>query len=152
MLHAAYRWLLAHQPVDQPLALSWGDAKLGNCVFHQGRVAAALDWEMAALSNPVDDLAWWLMLDESLSTGYGLPRLPGLPSRAQSIARWERVSGHSARDLPYYEVFAAWRFAILMARIGTLFTQRGLASGASGMDVNNGGARLLALLAKQHGF
>lgn len=152
MLHAAYRWLLAHQPVDQPLALSWGDAKLGNCVFHQGRVAAALDWEMAALSNPVDDLAWWLMLDESLSTGYGLPRLPGLPSRAQSIARWERVSGHSARDLPYYEVFAAWRFAILMARIGTLFAQRGLASRASGMDVNNGGARLLALLAKQHGF
>ena len=28
------------------------------------------------------------MLDESLCTGYGLPRLAGLPTRAESVARW----------------------------------------------------------------
>ena len=151
-LHAAHRWLLAHQPADEPVALCWGDAKLGNCVFSEGRVVAALDWEMAALSNPVDDLAWWLVLDESLCTGYGLPRLRGLPSRGESVARWQAASGHSARDLPYYEVFAAWRFAILMARIGTLFMQRGLAPRETAMDVNNGGAAVLRLLAQQHGF
>lgn len=151
-LHAAHRWLLAHQPANEPVALCWGDAKLGNCVFSKGRVVAALDWEMVALSNPVDDLAWWLVLDESLCTGYGLPRLHGLPSREVSVSRWQTASGHSARDLPYYEVFAAWRFAILMARIGTLFMQRGLAPRESAMDVDNGGANLLHLLAQRHGF
>ncbi len=152
LLHAAHRWLLAHQPEPGPVALSWGDAKLGNCVYRDGRVAAALDWEMATLAHPVDDLAWWLMLDDALSTGYGLPRLQGLPTRQETVDHWQRASGHSAAQLPYYEVFAAWRFAILMARIGTLFMQRGQAPKSSNMDTQNGGGQLLRLLAQQHGF
>ena len=43
-LHAAFDWLHAHQPADEPVALSWADAKLGNCVYRDGRVAGALDW------------------------------------------------------------------------------------------------------------
>jgi len=151
-LHAAHEWLTAHQPADEPVALSWGDAKLGNCVYRDARVAAALDWEQATLANPVDDLAWWLMLDESLCTGYGLPRLAGLPSRAETIAHWERASGHSARDLPYYDVYAAWRMAYVMARIGTVFMERGLVPRASEMDCRNGGATLLAMHARRLGF
>ena len=43
-LHAAHEWLVSHQPADEPLALSWGDAKLGNVVYaDDGRVAGALD-------------------------------------------------------------------------------------------------------------
>jgi aminoglycoside phosphotransferase (APT) family kinase protein len=151
-LHQAYRWLLAHQPKDEPMSLLWGDAKLGNCVYRDGKLVGALDWEMAALGNPVDDLAWWLTLDESMCTGYGLPRLAGLPSRDETVACWERVTGRSARDLPYYDVYAAWRFAIVMARIGTIFMERGYVPRESGMDVKNGGATLLAALARRHGF
>lgn len=151
-LHRAYEWLLAHQPQESVLALSWGDAKLGNCIFRNGQVVAALDWEMATLANPVDDLAWWLMLDESLSAGYGVPRLDGLPSREESVAYWERASGHSARDLPYYEVYAAWRMAYVMARIGTVFTQRGWVAPELEMDLRNGGAFLLAQHAQRLGF
>lgn len=151
-LRAAERWLLAHQPGEQAVALSWGDAKLGNCVFRDGRVVAALDWETAALSSPVDDLAWWLVHDESLSAGYGVPRLAGLPAREETVAHWERASGHHARDLDYYEVLAAWRFAIVMARIGTLFMQRGWVPPESAMDLNNGAAAVLATRAARHGF
>ncbi len=151
-LHRAYDWLIAHQPKDEPVALSWADAKLGNCVCRDDRVVAALDWEQATLANPVDDLAWWLMLDESLCTGYGVPRLAGLPSRAETVAHWERASGHSARDLPYYDVFAAWRMAYVMARIGTVFIERGWVPRDSQMDRDNGGATLLALHAQRLGF
>ncbi len=151
-LHAAFDWLHAHQPTDEPLALSWADAKLGNCVYHDGRVVGALDWEQATLANPVDDLAWWLMLDESLSTGYGVPRLASLPTRDETVAHWERASGFSARDLPYYEVFAAWRMAYVMARIGTVFMQRGWVPRESQMDLQNGGSTLLALHAARLGF
>jgi len=151
-LRSAFDWLWRHQPQGESMALSWGDAKLGNCVFREGRVVAALDWEQATLANPVDDLAWWLMLDESLSDGYGVPRLAGLPSRAESIAYWERASGLRARDLPYYDVYAAWRMAYVMARIGTIFLERGWVKPQDEMDVRNGGATLLALHAERLGF
>ncbi|MBU6258016.1 MAG: phosphotransferase family protein [Burkholderiales bacterium] len=152
LLHDAYRWLHAHQPDDEPVALQWGDAKLGNCVYRDGAVVAALDWEEPALGSPVDDLAWWLTLDDSMSTGYGVPRLAGLPTREETVAHWERASGHSARHLDYYEVFTAWRFAIVMTRIGTIFTQRGLVPPQAEMDLRNGGAVLLRQLADRHGF
>lgn len=151
-LHAGYAWLLANQPSDEPVALSWGDAKLGNCVYRDDHVVGALDWEQAALANPVDDLAWWLMLDASLSTGYGVARLAGLPTREETVAHWERASGCSAHALPYYDVYAAWRMAYVMARIGTVFMERGWVPHESEMDVRNGGAALLAMHAARLGF
>jgi aminoglycoside phosphotransferase (APT) family kinase protein len=152
-LHTALAWLRHHSPPAGPVSLSWGDAKLGNCVFNaQGRVAAALDWEQATLSHPVDDLAWWLMLDECLSDGYGVPRLSGLPTRQETVAHWERASGLRADDLPFYEVFTAWRMALIMARIGTLFTQRGWVDAQAQMDVRNGAATLLTRHAQRLGF
>jgi aminoglycoside phosphotransferase (APT) family kinase protein len=153
LLWRALEWLQQHQPQDEPMALSWGDAKLGNCVFAgDGRLVGMLDWERPALANPVDDLAWWLMLDESMCTGYGLPRLAGLPGRAETIARWEQVSGCSATDLAYYELLAAWRFAIVMSRIGDIFTKRGWVTPDARMDLRNGGSRLLELHAERLNF
>ena len=144
LLQAGEIWLRAHRPVDEPLAFSWGDAKLGNCMFDGDELVAVLDFEQATIANPVDDLAWWLMLDDSLSRGYGVPRLVSLPTRAESVARWEAASGFEARDLDYYEVYAAWRMAFVMARIAHIFRSRGWIASDSDMDVNNGGANLLA--------
>lgn len=152
LLRRGLKWLQQHQPQDEPIALSWGDAKLGNCVFQEGRLTGMLDWERPALANPVDDLSWWLMLDQSLCTGYGIPRLAGLPSREETVAHWEQASGFSARDLPYYDVFSAWRFSLVMTRIGRIFTERGWVAADQRMDLNNGGSTLLKLLADQHGF
>lgn len=151
-LHRGLQWLERNQPSNEPLALSWGDAKLGNCVFKDGQLSGMLDWERPAIANPVDDLSWWLMLDESLCTGFGLPRLAGLPSREESIAYWEKASGHSAANLPYYDVFSAWRFTLVMSRIGHIFTQRGWVEADKQMDHNNGGSTLLKILAEQRSF
>ena len=152
LLWRCLQWLEAHAPQDEPVSLSWGDAKLGNCVFKDGQLSGMLDWERPALANPVDDLSWWLMLDESLCTGYGVPRLAGLPSREETVAHWERASGFGAQDLPYYDVLSAWRFAIVMTRIGHIFTQRGWVPPEAEMDLRNGGSRLVELLAERHHF
>jgi aminoglycoside phosphotransferase (APT) family kinase protein len=151
-LHRAYDWLRANQPRDEPIGLIWGDAKLGNCVCRDGAVVAALDWEMAALGNPVDNLAWWLMLDESLCTGWGLPRLAGLPSREESLAHWQRCGGADLRDREYYEIHAAWRFAIAMTRIGTLLMDKGYTPREARSDEVNCASALLAAHAARHGF
>ncbi|MFZ9086739.1 MAG: phosphotransferase family protein [Steroidobacteraceae bacterium] len=152
LLHRAEAWLRAHLPTDEPLGFCWGDAKLGNCLFRDGELVGVLDFEQASLGNPVDDLAWWLMLDDALSRGYDVPRLASLPGRDESIAAWERASGLAADHLEYYEVYAAWRMAFIMARIAALFRARGWIPADSDMDERNGGSALLAIHAQHYGF
>jgi aminoglycoside phosphotransferase (APT) family kinase protein len=152
LLRRAGDWLMSHQPTGEPLAFSWGEAKLGNCLFDSGRLVGALDFEQASIGSPIDNLAWWLMLDDALSRGYGVPRLAALPPRDESIAYWESRSGHSAEHLEYYKIYAAWRFAFIMTRIAHAFRQRGWITLDSDMDTQNGAMTLLREHAALHGF
>ena len=115
----ALDWLQANQPNEEPTVLCWGDARLGNIIFKPSLdgIAAVLDWEMAVLGNPVQDLAWFNYLDATFAEGLGMPRLDGLPTYEQTIAQWEQASGFSARDYDYYQIFAGMRFGLIMSRI-----------------------------------
>jgi len=142
-LHRAYEYLLATMPSDQPVALCWGDAKPPNLMFEGTRVSGVLDWEMVHLGNPVHDLAWWLVLDDSLTDGLGLPKLPGIPSRERLVDVWQESSGHSAAELDYYELLSTFQFAVIMLRVGTLLTARGFFPAEAEFDVNNNCTPLL---------
>jgi aminoglycoside phosphotransferase (APT) family kinase protein len=148
IVDASLAWLVANQPQDEPIGLSWGDSRVGNMIFRDERCVAVLDWEMVALGNPEQDLGWWLFLDWHHSGGIGVERLAGFPSREETIARWEQLVGRSARHLHYYEVFAAFRFAVVMIRITSLVRAAGLPA-PDDMATNNtctqGLARLLDL-------
>jgi aminoglycoside phosphotransferase (APT) family kinase protein len=72
---------------------------------------------MVFLGNPVADLAWFVTIDRVFTEGIGLPRLTGLPDRKATVARWEEKVGRPAEHFAYYEAFAAWRFAVIMARV-----------------------------------
>jgi aminoglycoside phosphotransferase (APT) family kinase protein len=145
---AALAWLVAHQPADEPTVLSWGDARIGNMIFAGDRCVAVLDWEMASLGSPEQDLGWWLFLDWHHSGGIGVAPLEGFPSREETVARYERLTGHAVRNLPYYEAFAAFRFAIVMIRIAHLACAAGLPipdDFATNNTATQGLARLLDL-------
>ncbi len=115
----ALDWLQANQPTDEPTVLCWGDARLGNIIFEPSLdgIAAVLDWEMAVLGNPVQDLAWFNYLDATFAEGLGMPRLEGLPTYEQTVSRWEQASGFSARDYAYYQIFAGMRYGLILSRI-----------------------------------
>ena len=116
---AALDWLRANQPEQEPTVLCWGDSRLGNIIFRESLdgIAAMLDWEMAVLGNPVQDIAWFNYLDSTFAEGLGMPRLEGLPSYEDTVAQWEQVSGYSARDYNYYFVFAGMRYGLILSRI-----------------------------------
>ena len=124
---AALAWLRETQPPDtDDLALCWGDSRIGNQLF-TGRgsaatveVAAVLDWEMVHIGDPVQDLGWFTWLDVSLSDGLDLPRLPGLPTAAETAERWEAATGRSARHHRWAEIQAGLGFAIVMVRLTEL--------------------------------
>lgn len=56
---AAVDWLRATMPDEGEPALCWGDSRIGNQLFVDGRVTAVLDWEMLHIGDPVQDLAWF---------------------------------------------------------------------------------------------
>ncbi|MBL7496937.1 phosphotransferase family protein [Frankia nepalensis] len=147
-LATARDWLRAHQPAEpDPPVLLWGDARIGNILFDDAfRVAAVLDWEMAELGAPETDLAWFLFLDRHHSEGCDVPRLDGFPTREQTIARYEQLLGRPVRDLDYYEVFAAYRFAVIMLRIMVMFVELGMMDPTTDMITNNTVSRMLATL------
>ncbi len=119
---AALAWLKANLPTDEPRSLIWGDARIGNQIFHDFEVVSVLDWEMASLGNPECDLAWWLFVDLINEAGNGIPgmarpRLEGMPSHEETVARWEELCGRKAENLHFYKVFAGLRFACVMIRV-----------------------------------
>ena len=85
--------------------------------------------------NGEEDLAWAIFLDRHHSEGIGLPRLPGFPSYADTIARYEELTGRKTRWQKFYSVFAGFRFAVIMSRIAQQMVHYGVH--ARGLDVRD---------------
>ena len=105
--------------------LVWGDARLSNLIYRDFAVVAVLDWEMAGIGDPLADLGWWLFADDALTRGHGCTRVPGFPSTEETARRWSSATGRSTDALPYYELFAGVRFAVIMLRMGKLLVEMG---------------------------
>jgi aminoglycoside phosphotransferase (APT) family kinase protein len=147
LFDAAQRWLRAHQPAEQPLAICWGDARLGNQIFNdQLDVVAVIDWEMVRLGDPVQDLAWFIAIDRFLYEGYGVERLPGFPDTARTIARWEELVGREAQHMEYYEVLGLYKFALVVGRIDQQMKYYEVFPPDGNMDVENWAYKTLARL------
>ncbi|MCC6764238.1 MAG: phosphotransferase family protein [Deltaproteobacteria bacterium] len=145
VVDATLAWLQGRRPEDEPApSLTWGDARIGNMIFRDFRPVAVLDWEMATLGPGEVDLAWWLVLDRYHTEGVGAAPLPGFPSRAEVIAQWEEGVGRRARDLFYYEVWGAFRFALVLIRIADQMTEYGIMPEGSGFERNNPATQMLA--------
>ncbi len=120
---AALDWVRAHAPERDPeITVCWGDARINNQLFGADyRVAAVVDWEMVTLADPMMDLGWWLFLDRFFHEAQLATRMEGFPTREEMAAHYEQVSGRTAHDLEFYEIFAGLRFTVVMMRLAQLF-------------------------------
>lgn len=111
---AAIRWMRRNPPPPaQRVAFVHGDYRTGNFLYtDDGRIAAILDWEMAHLGDPLEDLAWAL---DPLWSHHNPARPAGLCDRAAAIASWERASGLRADPtaLRWWEMFASLKGAAI---------------------------------------
>ncbi len=108
IVRAAIRWLRRSPPRPaQKISVVHADYRTGNFLYDaEGNVRAVLDWEMAHLGDPLEDLAWGLNpVWQWAKDG----RAGGLVPKAEAVRIWEEASGLRAdpEALRWWEVFSS---------------------------------------------
>jgi aminoglycoside phosphotransferase (APT) family kinase protein len=94
-------------PPAQRISVVHGDFRSGNFLFDtEGEIHGILDWEMAHLGDPLEDLAWglnpvWRWARDG--------RAGGLAPREEAVRIWEEASGLHAdpEALRWWELFSS---------------------------------------------
>jgi aminoglycoside phosphotransferase (APT) family kinase protein len=100
------RWLRRHIPdYDGPPVLVQGDTGPGNFMYLGGRVTAVVDWELAHLGDPMDDIAW-------LSLRATQEPFTDFPTR---LREYEALSGNAIDEarVRYYQVMAETKLQVM---------------------------------------
>ena len=103
------RWLRDHIPsYDGPPVLVQGDTGPGNFMYAGGRVTAVVDWELAHLGDPMDDIAW-------LSLRATQEPFTDFPTR---LREYEALSGNVIDEdrVRYYQVMAETKLQVMSHR------------------------------------
>lgn len=101
-LAALFAWLRDHIPAAAPQAsLLHGDAAFSNLLIESGQVSAVLDWEMAHLGDPAEELA------------YLRPSVEPILPWQDFLDQYERAGGRrpDPAALRFFEVWSyVWRY------------------------------------------
>jgi aminoglycoside phosphotransferase (APT) family kinase protein len=110
-------------PMSGEPALLHGDFRFGNVVLaadRPARLLGVLDWELAAIGDPLADLAYTLATyavptepPHALTAMSGLTRGAGFPDRTELAARYAATTGRGLSRLPWYEAFQLFKLAVL---------------------------------------
>jgi aminoglycoside phosphotransferase (APT) family kinase protein len=120
LIEETFEWLDAHWPAESAPVISWGDSRIGNIMFDGFDPVAVFDWEMAATGPAELDAGWMIFLHdffEAICRQFSLAGMPTFMRRDDVKAVYETAAGRPLVDLEWYEVYAAHRHAIIMARI-----------------------------------
>jgi aminoglycoside phosphotransferase (APT) family kinase protein len=126
----AAEWLREHLPPAERTVLVHGDYRSGNFLYDDGgRITAILDWELAHLGDPHEDLGWVVNELFSVRAPSGERLACGLLPREEMLARYERASGSTIdrERLRFYEIFNNYKLAVC-AHTTTLRIARGSAT------------------------
>ncbi len=108
IIRATIRWLRRNPPPPaQKISAVHADYRTGNFLYDtEGNIRAILDWEMAHLGDPLEDLAWglnpvWRWAHDE--------RAGGLARDEDAIRIWEKASGLRAdpKALHWWKVFSS---------------------------------------------
>jgi aminoglycoside phosphotransferase (APT) family kinase protein len=146
----ALQWLKAHAPADSGrLGLVHGDFRNGNLIVGEDGLRAVLDWELAHLGDPMEDLGWLCVN----SWRFGRHELPvgGFGTREQLFAGYAEAGGVvDAARVHYWEVLGTLKWGVIcqsMAQAYLTGAERTLERVAIGRRASEAEIDLLVLLA-----
>jgi aminoglycoside phosphotransferase (APT) family kinase protein len=146
----ALQWLKAHAPGNPPqLALVHGDFRNGNLVVDEQGLRAVLDWEMAHLGDPMEDLGWICVN----SWRFGRRELPvgGFGLREDLFAGYVEAGGRvDNQRVRFWEVLGTLKWGVIcegMAQAYLSGAERNVERAAIGRRASETEIDLLDLLA-----
>ncbi len=109
----AFQWLRDHLPGSGELRFVHGDFRNGNFIVGPEGIRAVLDWELAHLGNPMEDLGWICVN----SWRFGVIDQPvgGFGSRDDLFAGYEAAGGRPVdpAEVHYWEVFGTLKWGLI---------------------------------------
>ena len=110
------RWLRANAPQPAEPRLVHGDFRLGNFIVDEHGLAAVIDWELAHLGDPAEDIGWLCI--RSWRFGNDDRPVAGLGDLEEFAAAYEAAGGAPIdRDrVRYWEAFGNVKWAVICAR------------------------------------
>ena len=112
VLELVYRWLDEHRPESAEPSLVHGDFRLGNFMVDSTGLRAVLDWELAHLGDPMEDVAWPIIhawrFDRHRTSG-------DFPDRDRWLAAYEAASGETLDHdaVRWWEVAGTFKWAVI---------------------------------------
>ncbi len=109
----AFRWLADHVPEPVPPSTVHGDFRNGNLIINADGVRAVLDWELAHVGDPCEDLGWICVA--SWRFGHIDRPVGGFGQREELFAAYERAGGRSVdpRRVHYWEVYGTLKWGVI---------------------------------------
>jgi aminoglycoside phosphotransferase (APT) family kinase protein len=124
LIEQALTWLEANWPeADRPdnVVLSWGDSRIGNCMYRDFEPVAVLDWEMAGIGPRELDLGWIVFAHkvfQSITDAFGMPGLPEVLKAEDVRAVYTEATGVEVGDLRWFEIYSAVIWGVVFMRTG----------------------------------
>ncbi|HTN48249.1 MAG TPA: phosphotransferase family protein [Burkholderiaceae bacterium] len=146
----AFQWLRKNQPAEvaQPV-LVHGDFRNGNLMIAESGLVGVLDWELAHLGDPMEDLGWLCVN----TWRFGRSELPvgGFGTRDDLFAGYAAAGGRvDAARVRYWEVLGTLKWGVVceaMLRSWLTGHERDVEKAAIGRRASESEIDLLALLA-----
>ena len=111
----AFRWLEQNRPSQDRRTLVHGDLRLGNIMVDSSGLTAVLDWELAHIGDPMEDLGWLCV--RAWRFGGSHP-VAGIGSYEELFDAYENVSGIRPQldAVRWWEVFGTLKWGIICIR------------------------------------
>jgi aminoglycoside phosphotransferase (APT) family kinase protein len=108
----ALRWLEANRPASRGVSVVHGDFRLGNVIVGSDGLRAVLDWELAHLGDPMEDLGWLCV--KAWRFGGALP-VAGVGAYDDLFAAYESASGTTIDPavVRWWEVLGTLKWGII---------------------------------------
>lgn len=118
LLQLAGWWLRDHVPGHVDPVLVHGDYRVENVLVDRGSVSAVIDWELAHIGSPEEDIAWYLLhryRHDHLIDGYW--------TRAEFLARYNARSERSVteNDLRFWSMLGLYKSAAIALTASAAF-------------------------------
>ncbi len=111
-LELGFRWLAMSKPRATGRTIVHGDFRLGNLIVDEQGLAAVLDWELAHVGDPAEDLGWLCVRSWRFGSD---PPVAGLGTYEELLSAYAAAGGSAidAETLRWWEAYGTLRWGVI---------------------------------------